>query len=185
MKYFIRESYLKAGYSRLMVGHSNLRRQYVQACIALDVGGRVKPYLWIHYFNSIAFRYLLEQSTRRLPGYMLCHEKLLVLQEHDTHQHTAYMKTLRVYLDQNLNAVQTAKELFIHRSTFLYRLERIKALLESDLSDPEELLYLSLSFRLLENERKSEGGVSAALSLLLPQKAAPWKLISTAPLFAR
>ena len=158
MKYFIRESYLKAGYSRLMVGHSNLRRQYVQACIALDVGGRVKPYLWIHYFNSIAFRYLLEQSTRRLPGYMLCHEKLLVLQEHDTHQHTAYMKTLRVYLDQNLNAVQTAKELFIHRSTFLYRLERIKALLESDLSDPEELLYLSLSFRLLENERKSEGG---------------------------
>ena len=60
------------------------------------------------------------------------------------------MKTLRVYLEHNLNTVQTAKALFIHRSTFLYRLERIKALLETDLEDPEELFYLNLSFRLLE-----------------------------------
>ena len=49
-----------------------------------------------------------------------------------------------------MNTVQTAKALFIHRSTFLYRLERIKALLETDLEDPEELFYLNLSFRLLE-----------------------------------
>lgn len=60
------------------------------------------------------------------------------------------MKTLRVYLDHNLNTVQSAKALFIHRSTFLYRLERIKAILETDLEDPEELFYLNLSFRLLD-----------------------------------
>ena len=154
MAYFIRENFLKAGYSRVMKGHGNLRRQYVQACVALDVGGRVSPYLWIHRFNAIAFSYLLEQATRRLPGNILCHEKLLVLQEYDEQQHTEYMKTLRTYLDRNLNAMQTAKELFIHRSTLLYRLEKIKAILESDLSDPEELLYLSISFRLLDNEQK-------------------------------
>lgn len=60
------------------------------------------------------------------------------------------MKTLRVYLDHNLNTVQSAKALFIHRSTFLYRLERIKAILETDFEDPEELFYLNLSFRLLD-----------------------------------
>lgn len=153
LKCFVRESYLKAGYSRVMTGHDNLRRQYVQASLALDVGSRVNPYRWIHHFNSIAFRYLLEQSTRRLPGSMVCHEKLLVLQQHDETQQTEYMKTLRVYLEQNLNAVQTANRLFIHRSTLLYRLERIKALLESELDNPEELLYLSLSFYLLDNEQ--------------------------------
>ena len=154
MAYFIRENFLKAGYSRVMAGHGNLRRQYVQACVALDVGGRVNPYVWIHRFNSIAFSYLLEQATRRLPGNILCHEKLLVLQTYDQQQHTEYMKTLRTYLDEHLNAMQTAKELFIHRSTLLYRLEKIKGILESDLSDPEELLYLSISFRLLDNEQK-------------------------------
>ncbi len=156
MKYFIRESFLKAGYSRAMPGHGNLRRQYVQACIALDVGSRTKPYLWIHHFNSIVFPYLLEQSTRRLPGYMVSHEGLLALQRHDAAQRTEYMKTLRVYLDQNLNAMQTAKELFIHRSTFLYRLEKIKEILDSRLDDPDELVYLSLSFRLLDNEQKKQ-----------------------------
>ena len=156
MKYFIRESFLKAGYSRAMPGHGNLRRQYVQACIALDVGSRIKPYLWIHHFNSVAFPYLLEQATRRLPGYMVSHEGLLALQRHDALQHTEYMKTLRVYLDQNLNAMQTAKDLFIHRSTFLYRLEKIKEILDSRLDDPDELIYLSLSFRLLDNEQKKQ-----------------------------
>ena len=154
MAYFIRENFLKAGYSRVMKGHSNLRRQYVQACLALDVGGRVNPYLWIHRFNSIAFSYMLEQATRRLPGNILCHEKLLALQEYDEQQHTEYMKTLRTYLDRNLNAMQTAKDLFIHRSTLLYRLDKIKSILESDLDDPEELLYLSFSYRLLDNEQK-------------------------------
>ena len=156
MKYLIRESFLKAGYSRAMAGHGNLRRQYVQACIALDVGGRIKPYLWIHHFNSVAFPYLLEQSTRRLPGYMVSHEGLLALQRHDALQHTEYMKTLRTYLDRSLNAMQTAKDLFIHRSTFLYRLEKIKEILDSRLEDPDELLYLSLSFRLLDNEQKKQ-----------------------------
>lgn len=83
---------------------------------------------------------------------MLCHEKLLLLRKTDKENGTEYMKTLRMYLDQQQNAVRTARELYIHRSTFLYRLEKIKEILESDLDDPEELLYLNLSFRLLERE---------------------------------
>ncbi|MCC8051298.1 MAG: helix-turn-helix domain-containing protein [Clostridiales bacterium] len=148
--YFIRDSYLKAGYSRTMKGHMNLRRQYVQARTALDVGSRKKPYLWIHYFNQVALPYIIEQSTRRLPANMICHEGLLRLKEQDEKNHTEYMQTLRVYLDQQLNATQTAKELFIHRSTFLYRLEKIKEILHSDLEDADEIFYLELSFRLLE-----------------------------------
>ena len=83
---------------------------------------------------------------------MLCYEKLLDLQKSDKVQNTEYMKTLRVYLEHNLNTVQSAKALFIHRSTFLYRLERIKSILETDLEDPDKLFYLNLSFRLLEGE---------------------------------
>lgn len=158
LKYFIRESFLKAGYSRVMTGHSNLRRQYIQATLALDVGGRKMPYLWIHWFDRIAFTYILEQSTRRLPGYMLCHEKLPRLKEIDAQQHTEYYRTLRVYLEENLNATQTARELYIHRSTLLYRLERIREILDSDLTDPDELLYLNFSFRLLEQEEQKDTG---------------------------
>lgn len=152
LKMFIRDSFLKAGYSRVMQGHMNLRRQYVQACLALDVGGRKRPHFWIHHFNQIALPYILEQITKKLPGDMICHEKLLFLKQMDEENGTEYMKTLKTYLDLHQNAVQSAKELYIHRSTFLYRLDKIKSILESDLEDPEELLYLELSFRLLEQE---------------------------------
>lgn len=154
--YFIRDTYLKAGYSRVMTGHMNLRRQYVQAKTALDVGSRKKPYLWIHYFSQVAMTYILEQATRRLPGTMICHEGLLELKKHDEENQTQYMETLRAYLEQHLSATQAARELFIHRSTFLYRLDRIREILQSDLDDPEEVFYLELSFRLLEQEEEKE-----------------------------
>ena len=144
--YFIRDSMLKAGYSRPMTGHMNLRRQYLQALTALTMGCEIQP----QHFSQIAMPYILKQATKVFPGYMICYEKLLDLQKSDSTQNTEYMKTLRVYLDHNLNTVQSAKALFIHRSTFLYRLERIKAILETDLEDPEELFYLNLSFRLLD-----------------------------------
>jgi len=63
------------------------------------------------------------------------------------------MRTLEVYLKNHLNAVQSARELYIHRSTFLYRLERIRALLDSDLTDYDELLYLMISFYLLKEDQ--------------------------------
>ncbi|MCD8053178.1 MAG: helix-turn-helix domain-containing protein [Lachnospiraceae bacterium] len=155
LAYFIRDSYLKAGYSRVMAGHMNLRRQYIQATLALDVGERKLPFQWIYQFNEIAFDYILEQSTRRLPGYMLGHENLLKLKAMDESSNTEYLRTLRVYLDNHLNAVQSARELYIHRSTFLYRLDKIKGILNSNLDDPNEILYLMLSFRFIDMENQT------------------------------
>ncbi len=152
LTYFIRDSYLKAGYSRCVKGHMYFRRQFIQARTALDVGSRNKPYVWIHHFDQIALTYIMEQVTRRLPASMICHENLLKLKEADEENQSEYMKTLRTYLDENLNATRTAEALFIHRSTLLYRLDKIKEILQCELDDPDENFYLSFSFRLLEQE---------------------------------
>lgn len=152
LTYFIRDSYLKAGYSRCVKGHMYFRKQFVQARMALDVGSRNRPYVWIHHFDQVVLTYIMEQVTRRLPASMICHENLLKLKEADEENKSEYMKTLKTYLDENLSATRAAEELFIHRSTFLYRLEKIKEILQSDLDDPDEIFYLNFSFRLLEQE---------------------------------
>ena len=149
---FIRDSFLTAGYSRRMLGHFNFHRQYVQASISLQVGSRKSPHRWIHHFNDIALTYLLEQTTKKLPAYMICHEKLLSLKYESENGSSQLYQTLRCYLENHQNASRTAAQLFIHRSTLLYRLERISRFLKSDLSDPDELLYLLLSFRLIDME---------------------------------
>jgi sugar diacid utilization regulator len=152
---FIRDSLLNAGYSRKMLGHFNFHRQYVQASIALQMGKRMEPSRWIHQFNQIALPYLLEQTTRKLPAYMVCHERLLQLKYMDDDGHTQLYETTRCYLEHHQNITRTSEALFIHRSTLLYRLEKIKEILKTDFSDPDEWFYLLLSFRLMDLEDQS------------------------------
>ncbi len=149
---FIRDSMLNAGYSRKMLGHFNFQRQYVQASVALQVGKRKHPTHWIHHFNQIALTYLLEQTTKKLPAYMVCHEKLLSLKYLDETNHSQLYATLRCFLENHQSITKTSEALFIHRSTLLYRLNKIRSLLQTDFSDPDELLYLLLSFHLMDME---------------------------------
>ena len=150
---FIRDSMLNAGYSRTLLGHFNFQRQYMQASLALSVGRRKNPSHWIHHFNDVALTYMLEQITRKLPAYMLAHEKLLTLKNMADSSNSPLYNTLQVYLENHLNLTKTSEDLFIHRSTLLYRLDKIQNILHSDYDNPEELLYLMLSFKILEQER--------------------------------
>ena len=86
---------------------------------------------------------------------MICHEKLLDLKHESERNQSQLYQTLRCYLEHQQNATRTANALFIHRSTLLYRLEKICRFLKSDLTDPDELLYLLLSFRLIDMEEQS------------------------------
>ncbi len=153
---FIRDNLLIASYSRTMMGHFNFYRQYQQAKITMELGVSRHPTAWIHHFNDIAMPYFMEQMTRRLPAYMVCHERLLQLKYQDENSGSELYRTLRRYLENNQSATKTAQDLYIHRSTLLYRLDRIRKVLKSDLSDPDELLYLLLSFRLMDEEEKRE-----------------------------
>ena len=156
LKLFIRENFLKAGYSRAVRGHGNLRRQYKQSLSALELGRRAAPYSWIHRFDDHAFPYLLERIVHAMPCSMICHKGVLRLREYDRQNGSELLRTLRVFLGANGNAVRAASELFIHRSTLLYRLDKIRQIADCSLTDPTERDYLSLSLRLLELEEAQE-----------------------------
>lgn len=153
---FIRDSLLNAGYSRVMLGHFNFQRQYVQASISIQTGTRKNPTSWIHHFNDIALTYILEQITSKLPAYMICHERLLQLKYQDDSTGSELYETLRAYLQNQQSATKTAAALYVHRSTLLYRLEKIEKILKADLNDPDDQLYLMLSFYLMDQEEKSK-----------------------------
>lgn len=55
---------------------------------------------------------------------------------------------------------RSVSALFIHRSTLLYRLDKIKAFLDSDLTDRNEILYLLLSFHLMDMEEENRNARS-------------------------
>lgn len=153
---FLRDSFLKTGISNAVRGTIDLRYCYLQARIALDSGSKYQNYRWVHRFDNISIDYLCDCCIRDMPAHMVCSEKLIRLREYDNAHNSQFSETLRTFLDTHLNAVQAAKRLFIHRSTFLYRLERIREIIDIDFNDEEMLFYLMLSFRILDLQREAE-----------------------------
>ncbi len=154
--YFFRDNFLKVGAGNEVTGFSDMYYCHRQARIALEYACRQQSYHWTLRFDGIAQNYLLEQAVRELPIHAVCAKNLLSLRRHDETHGTEYYKTLERYVRNRFNALKTAKELFIHRSTFLYRLERIRELFSIDLDDDATFFYLLISMKLLEMNRAAD-----------------------------
>ncbi|MBR5337497.1 MAG: helix-turn-helix domain-containing protein [Lachnospiraceae bacterium] len=98
------------------------------------------------HFKDYSLEYMLRFGTNGLSAANICHPAVLTLMDHDKAHSTSFAETLFQYLQHNMNAVATAKVLFIHRSSFINRMERIHELTDIDLTNPNERLYLEVSF---------------------------------------
>lgn len=146
-----REGLFKTGISNQYNGFSESRYYYLQAGIALNYGLKSDSMLWNYHFEQFALEYISDKLTEELPARQICSSKLLKLRQYDKENNTELYDTLKFYLNNERNTVQTANQLFIHRSTLFYRLNRIKAMLDINLDIPENRLYLQLSCYLLEH----------------------------------
>ena len=72
------------------------------------------------------------------------------LRQYDLEHGSQYYATLRAFLQNERSIPKTAAALIIHRTTLLYRLEKIISLTKIDLDDEAARLYLQLSFHLSE-----------------------------------
>lgn len=68
--------------------------------------------------------------------------------EHDSANHTAYLPTLRAYLDAFGDVAVASSSVSVHHKTFRYRLRRIAELFGLRLTDPDERLAVHLALRL-------------------------------------
>lgn len=104
----------------------------------------------VFYFSDFALSYILDKATEEFDQHELSSPIYLRLEKYDKEYNTDYLKTLKAYLFNNQNAVQTAKDLYIHRATIIYRIKRICEIGQTDLTDSDDLLHLYLTFQLLE-----------------------------------
>ncbi len=144
-----REVYFRIGYSNSFSKIEDFHNYYLQVKIALKTGLKLKPFQWHHRFSDLVLPYMESKLTEELEGQFLCAPEVMILKEYDEAHQNDLLRTLHTYMCNNLNAVKTAKDLFIHRSTMVYRLERITELTGIDFKDPRKILYLLMSVELL------------------------------------
>ena len=105
-----------------------------------------------HYEDLGLFRIVsLADSATRLQHF--CQDTIGPLIAYDGGHGTELVKTLRIFLEQNQNLVQTAKTLHIHYNTLRYRLDRIKEILGDVLNNQQQRLAIEVAlqfYRLVE-----------------------------------
>ncbi|WP_121660874.1 PucR family transcriptional regulator [Metabacillus litoralis] len=62
--------------------------------------------------------------------------------------HQVLLHTLSVYLETHCQLSETAKRLYVHRNTVIYRLEKCEEMIGRSLKEPDETLRLRLAFRI-------------------------------------
>jgi len=119
---------------------------YAQCQDALHIAGCLDDGQSIVEFDQLGYLHTLLragsaalETNLYVPGVRLLRDE----------QNADLFDTLEVYLDNGGNGLQAAKALNIHRSTLIYRLERIKEICGVELSDPAVRTNLQVAIKLV------------------------------------
>ncbi|MCQ2500094.1 MAG: helix-turn-helix domain-containing protein [Lachnospiraceae bacterium] len=149
LAYMVRDGLMIAGCSRIFHDLKDIEIFYRQSRFAIEFGQKKDSTRWYFRFNDYALDYLFSYGTGIFKPEQVCHPVLLQLQEHDQNRQTSYYITLYTYFESQFNMSHAAQKLFIHRSTFISRMERIMEMTRLNLDDYDTRLYLEVSFRIL------------------------------------
>ena len=102
----------------------------------------------LQYFENTILSYILSKCVSDMPIEALTDSSLKRVIEYDRKRHTEYLYTLEIYLKNETSITRTSEELFIHRSSLIKRINKLKKLLQKDLEDPKLRLYYRIWFSL-------------------------------------
>ncbi|MFS0779080.1 PucR family transcriptional regulator ligand-binding domain-containing protein [Neobacillus sp. 3P2-tot-E-2] len=113
----------------------------------------------VSHFEDHSIYHFLDSNIKTMELEEFFMKQLGKVYEHDQLHGTSYIITLENYFQNNLNISETAKAMFLHRNTLIYRIEKIKEILNTDLKNSEELLQIQLAlkiFRLLNKKLRTD-----------------------------
>lgn len=145
----VREYICKAGVSDTFHDINQIRDYHLQAKAALEIGQKKDTFLWYYRFGDYVLEIMIGKQCRDFTSEQLCHKGLTKLLEYDRLHETEYSKTLYFYISNEFNITRAADKLFVHRTTFIRRLDRIKEISGIDLKSSDEILHLLISFKML------------------------------------
>ncbi len=138
-----------AGISEAFGGYdsfSSLNVHYQQACAALQYAAAAQEPVRLCAYAQVALADLCSRIRDSGWSEMFIHPAVGILEQYDRENKTELAFTLRQYLLHEENVVRTAKDLFIHRNSLMYRLDKIQQLTGIDLEEPGERMRLLLTF---------------------------------------
>lgn len=126
---------------------------YKQAEAAIENGRIYEPDKNIYFFSDFALTELVTNSLGGFPLDTYFPKGFNEVLDHDLKGGVSYLETLSIFLDESMNYSKAARRLYIHRSTLIERINRIKNILHIDLNNPDHRLQLQIILKLLDIEQ--------------------------------
>ena len=126
-----------------VVGHvRDLARAYKEASVAIDVGKVFDTEKSIIHYENLGIGRLIYQLPTTLCEMFL--QEVFKKNPIDAlDQETLF--TINKFFENNLNVSETARKLFVHRNTLVYRLEKIKKLTGLDLREFDDAITFKVA----------------------------------------
>lgn len=143
---------LEVGVSNAFEKLVDIRTYHQQARSAIEYGGLVSHAIddhGLYHYRDYAYVQMLAVTARGHDLLTFCHPALRKLLDYDKAHGADLMETLFEYLQCAGNTTRAAAMLNLHKNTLLYRLNRIREIMGTDLSSGEECFQLMFSFRVL------------------------------------
>lgn len=144
-KYY--ENTISFGISNLCHTFMDVKNAHKDALDALSQGKFSKQIGYIQTFQakdiSELLRMVPQEDLRNFYSFALSKFTDIKIEEEQT-----LLDTLSVYLETHCQISETAKRLFIHRNTVVYRIEKCEEILGKSLKDSETTLQIRLALRI-------------------------------------
>ena len=143
------------GYSDVTDEFALFHEKYQQACMALKVGMVFNDDARVFYYRKLGLGRLIAQLSVEMCDLFL--EE--ILGEHAEQElDEEAMATIRHLFDNNLNISETARQLYIHRNTLVYRLERIEKKIGLDIRTFEDAMLFKIAMMVRTHRNSILGG---------------------------
>jgi len=129
---------------------AQVSRSYKEARMALNVGKIFYSSRRIHMYSTLGIGRLIYQLPENLCR-MFIHE-VFTKQQPDTFDEET-VTTINMFFDNNLNVSETARQLFVHRNTLVYRLEKLSKATGLDIRVFDDALTFKIAL-MVENYLK-------------------------------
>ncbi|KPU27864.1 hypothetical protein TR13x_00445 [Caloranaerobacter sp. TR13] len=136
------------GIGQPLKGLEKLYLSYQSAKYALKVGEKLS-YVYknrIYYINQLNYDFFLPLIDKNIMSYYIKHLANINLNEIFSEKEIGH--TIEALIENDLNISKTAKKLFIHRNTLLYRLDRIKKMTGLNPKKAKDLFILLWAYHI-------------------------------------
>ena len=143
------ETALEFGYSLDAASLGRIRQSIEKCQKALNMGKMIYPSLFAWEYSQLGALAWLDIPEEELT-HMLSTYSVLLKDE----KNIELLKTLKVYLENNMNYSATAEKLYVHINTIRKRIDKVNELLQIDWSDNIARMNAELLLRFLNLEEK-------------------------------